>query len=69
MMRPPRRVIVGPQAGVDLRNNNLLVFRAQVVDLFAKQCGGIDAMCPNLNFLVAVARNHLVTVDRVLQIG
>ena len=69
MMRPPGGVIVGPQAGVDLRNDDLLVLRTNMVDLFAEQGGGVDAVGPYFNFLSAVARNHLVGVDRMLKLG
>ena len=67
MMRPPRGVIVGPQAGVDLRNDDLLVFGTNIVDLFAEQRSGVDAVRPDFNFLLAVARDHLVGVDGMLE--
>ncbi len=67
MMRPPGGVIVGPQTGVDLGNDDLLLLRANIVDLFAEQSGGVDAVRPDLNFLLAIARNHLVGIDGMLK--
>src|SRR5450432_3494106 len=69
MMRPPGGVIVGPQARVDLRNDDLLVLRANFVDLVTQQCRGVDAVDADFNFLAAVARNHLVGVDGMLEFG
>src|ERR1700690_546942 len=69
MMRPPGGVIVGPEARVDLRNDDLLVLRANFVDLVAQQRGGVDAVDTDFNFLATVARNHLVGVDRMLELG
>ena len=54
MMRPPRGVIVRPQAGVDLRDDDLPFFRANVIHLFAEQRGGVNTMGPDFNFLPAV---------------
>ena len=47
MMWPRRGVIVGPEAGVDLGNDDLLVFWANIIDFFAEQRGGVDAVCTN----------------------
>src|SRR6185503_19814075 len=69
MMRPPGGVIVRPQAGVDLRDDDLLVLGAEVINLFAEQRGGVDAVGPDFNFLPAVAGNHLVGVDGMFQLG
>ena len=66
-MWPPRGVVVGPQAGVDLGNDDLLIFGAEFVDLFAEQGGRVDTVRPDFNFLAAVARDHLIGVDRVLK--
>ena len=60
---------MGPEAGVDLGDDDLLVFGAEIVDLFGEQRGGVDAMRADLDFARAVGRDHLVGVDGVFEFG
>jgi len=66
-MWPLGRVVMRPEPRIHLWNDDLLPRRAQLVDFIGQQSGRVQAMGPNLNFLPAIARNHLVRVDRVLQ--
>ena len=52
---PVGGVVVGPDAGVDLGDDDLGVGGAEFVDFFCEQCGGVDAVGADFDFLGAVA--------------
>src|SRR5579863_1551315 len=67
MVGPPSRMVVGPQARIDLWYHNLQVRWPDVVDLFAQEGGSVNAMRTDLYLPSAVARNHLMRIDRPFQ--
>ena len=69
MVGPIGGVVVRPDAGVYLGDDDLVVGRAELVDLFGQQCGGVDAVGADFDFLGAVARDQLVRVDGFFESG
>ena len=69
MVRPVGGVVVGPDAGIYLGDDDLVVRRPEFVDLLGEQGSGVDAMRADFDFLGAVARNHLVGVDGFFESG
>src|SRR5213082_318033 len=60
MVRPECRVVVRPQASVNLRDNHLHVGWTPFVDLFPQQRRGIERVRADFDFLGAVAWDQAV---------
>ena len=59
MMRPMSRVVVRPNAGINLRNDYLHIWPPQFIDFFPQESGGVKAVCPYFYLLRAVLGDHL----------
>src|SRR5271169_2463045 len=59
VMGPVGGVVMRPDAGVNLRNDDLCVGCAKLIDFLGEQRGGVNAMRADFDFLCAVARNQL----------
>src|SRR5271169_1509010 len=68
-MGPVGGVVVGPDAGVNLGDDDLRVGSAELVDFLGEQGCGVDAMGADFDFLGAVARDQLVRVDSFFERG
>src|SRR5271170_1953732 len=60
MMWPGGGVVVRPKPRVNLRNDDPLVRRTKLINLFGKQSRRVQAMSANLDFPAGITRNQLV---------